>query len=85
MAEGRISIATFTSGATFHNFLEMAGEGSAALLREVAIAVIGPVTKKAVEDAGLKVSIMATRATIPSMVEDIVRWAVGRKGGNGSL
>ena len=80
MSEGRISIATFTSGASFRNFLEIAGEASAAYLKDVAIAVIGPVTKKAVEEAGLKVSIMASKATIPAMVEEIARWAINQKG-----
>ena len=80
MSEGRISIATFTSGATFRNFCDIAGEASAALLKDVAIAVIGPVTKKVVEEAGLKVSIMPPRATIPAMVEEIVRWATDEKG-----
>ena len=75
MSEGRISIAAFTSGASFRNFLEIAGEASAAYLKDVAIAVIGPVTKKAVEEAGFKVSITAPKATIPAMVEEIVRWA----------
>jgi uroporphyrinogen III methyltransferase/synthase len=78
MSEGRISIATFTSGASFRNFLEIAGKASAAYLKDVAIAVIGPVTKKAVEEAGLKVSIMASKATIPAMVEEIVRWAINK-------
>jgi len=74
MAEGRISLATFTSGATFNNFLAMVGDGHA-LLKDVTLAVIGPVTKKAVEKAGLKVHIMPSTATISAMVEEIIAWA----------
>ncbi|MGD0229917.1 MAG: uroporphyrinogen-III C-methyltransferase [Syntrophorhabdales bacterium] len=75
MSEGRISIATFTSGATFTNFLDIAGKDGVSLLQDVAIAVIGPVTRRAVEAAGLKVAIMPQRATIPAMVAEIARWA----------
>jgi len=53
LKEGRVTVVTFTSAATFDNFREMMGEGVDELLRSVAIAVIGPVTAKAVEKAGL--------------------------------
>jgi uroporphyrinogen III methyltransferase/synthase len=77
LREGRISVATFTSGATFKNFMELAGEEARELLRDVAIAAIGPVTKKTVEKAGLKVDIMPREATIEAMVEEIKKWAIG--------
>ncbi len=77
LKEGRITIATFTSAATFNNFMEIMGEDSDELLRNVAIAVIGPVTAKAVEKAGLKVGIMPEEATVEAMVEEIKRWAAG--------
>jgi len=44
----------------------------------VAIAVIGPVTAKAVEDAGLHVDIKPTEATIEAMAEEIIKW-IGEK------
>jgi len=44
------------------------------LLRGVTIAVIGPVTAKAVQKAGLKVHIMPEEATIEAMVEAIIAW-----------
>jgi uroporphyrinogen III methyltransferase/synthase len=75
LKEGRISIATFTSAATFHNFREIMGEDAEDLLKGVAIAVIGPVTAKAVEDAGLHVDIKPTEATIEAMAEEIIKWA----------
>ncbi len=74
LEEGRISIATFTSAATFHNFREIMGEDADELLKRVTIAVIGPVTAKAVEKAGLKVHIMPKEATIEAMVEEIITW-----------
>ncbi len=79
LSEGKISIATFTSGATFNNFLEMMGSDAGTILRDVAIAVIGPVTKRAVEKAGLQVDIMPSTATIPAMVEEIIRWVEREK------
>ncbi len=77
LKEGRVTIATFTSAATFNNFREIMGEDADALLRNVAIAVIGPVTAKAVEKAGLKVAIIPAEATVEAMVEEIKRWAEG--------
>ena len=74
LKEGRISVATFTSAATFNNFLDMTGDEAAALLKGVTIAVIGPVTEKAVLRAGLKVDIMPKEATIESMVQAIIDW-----------
>ncbi|MBI4686160.1 MAG: uroporphyrinogen-III C-methyltransferase [Nitrospirae bacterium] len=79
LKEGRISVATFTSAATFNNFKEIVGEDADDLLKDVAIAVIGPVTAKAIEKAGLKVHIMPKEATIEAMVEDIIKWATSRQ------
>jgi uroporphyrinogen III methyltransferase/synthase len=75
LKEGRISIATFTSAATFNNLREIMGKDSEGLLRGVTIAVIGPVTAKAVEKAGLHVDIMPKEATIEAMVNEIITWA----------
>jgi uroporphyrinogen III methyltransferase/synthase len=75
LKEGRISIATFTSGATFKNFLSLMENDARELLKGVAIAVIGPVTARAVEKAGFKVHIMPKQATIDAMVQNIIEWA----------
>ena len=75
LAEGRITLATFTSGAAFRNFLDMVGQERYVFLKDVAIAVIGPVTKRTVEKAGFPVAIMPGQATVQAMVEEIVRWA----------
>lgn len=80
LKEGRVTIATFTSAATFTNFREIMGEDADDLLRRVAIAVIGPVTAKAVEEAGLRVEIMPREATVEAMAEEIIEWATaGRR------
>lgn len=75
LKEGRISVATFTSGATFNNFVDIMGEDAIDVLKDVTIAVIGPVTARAIEKAGLKVSIMPKEATIKAMVDEIIKWA----------
>lgn len=78
LKEGKITIATFTSAATFNNYMEIMGEDAIELLRDVTIAVIGPVTAKAVEKAGLKVDIMPEEATIDAMV-DAIKEKVSKK------
>jgi uroporphyrinogen III methyltransferase/synthase len=77
LKEGKISIATFTSAATFNNFMSIMEDDALGLLKGVAIAVIGPVTAKAVEKAGLKVSIMPEEATIDAMIKSIIEWSAG--------
>lgn len=75
LKEGRISIATFTSAATFNNFREITKEDADDLLKGVAMAVIGPVTAEAIKKAGLKVDIMPKEATIEALVDEIIKWA----------
>jgi len=72
LKEGKITIATFTSAATFKNFLDIAGDDARELLSGVSIAAIGPVTARAIEKAGLKVDIMPGEATIEAMVREII-------------
>jgi uroporphyrinogen III methyltransferase/synthase len=76
LKEGRISIATFTSAATFTNFKEIMGEDADELLKGVVIAAIGPVTAKAVQKAGLYADIMPKEATIEALVEEIINWTL---------
>jgi uroporphyrinogen III methyltransferase/synthase len=74
---GRITVATFTSGATFKNFMELMND-EPDILRDVTIAAIGPVTRKTIEKAGLEVHIMPDEATVEALVEAIIRWGEGR-------
>ncbi len=75
LKQGKITVATFTSASTFNNYLSIMGDDALDLLRDVAIAVIGPVTRRAVEKAGLKVRIMPEEATVSAMVKEITAWA----------
>jgi uroporphyrinogen III methyltransferase/synthase len=77
LREGKFTIATFTSAATFLNFREIIGDDVEKLLNGVAIAVIGPVTAKAIEKTGLRVDIMPRESTIDDMVSEIMKWAMG--------
>jgi uroporphyrinogen III methyltransferase/synthase len=79
LKQGKISIATFTSAATFDNYMDIMGDDAIGLLKDVAITAIGPVTAKAVEKAGLKVSIMPKEATVEAMVEEIINWVAKRR------
>lgn len=79
LREGKISIATFTSAATFHNFREIMGEEADEYLKDVPIAAIGPVTAKAIEKAGFRVQIMPKEATVEAMVEEIIAWVLEKK------
>ena len=74
LQQGRISIATFTSAATFTNFLEMMGNDAMNLLKASTIAAIGPVTERAINKTGLKVSIRPKEATIRAMTDAIIDW-----------
>lgn len=76
LQEGRVTVVTFTSAATFTNFREIMGGDADELLKRVAIAVIGPVTARAVEKAGLQVTIMPEEATVEAMVDSIRAWAL---------
>ncbi|HET6513780.1 MAG TPA: uroporphyrinogen-III C-methyltransferase [Thermodesulfovibrionales bacterium] len=73
LKEGRITIATFTSAATFTNFVEIIGDEALDFLKGVTVAAIGPVTARTIEKAGLNVHIMPKEATIEAMVAEIIR------------
>jgi uroporphyrinogen III methyltransferase/synthase len=78
LKEGKISVATFTSAATFHNFISIIDEDVHDLLKGVSIAVIGPVTARAVEKAGYSVDIMPEEATVDALASRIIDWAAKR-------
>jgi uroporphyrinogen III methyltransferase/synthase len=82
LKKGTITIATFTSAATFDNFCEIMGDAAIDYLRDVTIAALGPVTKRAIEEKGLTVGIIPRKSTVEAMVQDIIRWAEKEGGGN---
>jgi len=77
--EGRISIATFTSSTAFFTFVDMVGTDALPFLQKVAIAAVGSAAIRAIEEAGLSVTIRPEPATVDAMAEEIVRWAEKRK------
>lgn len=78
---GEIDCITFTSGSTVRNLITMLDEDRmpSARLRNVAIAVIGPVTRESAENAGLDVAVEPGEATIPALVEAICRYFDNRE------
>jgi uroporphyrinogen III methyltransferase/synthase len=75
LADRKVDVITFTSSSTVANFMELfAGQKLAELLPESAIACIGPITKKTVEDLGRKVDIVSREYTIAGLVRAIVNY-----------
>jgi uroporphyrinogen III methyltransferase/synthase len=69
---GGIDVVTFTSPSTFSNFCSLFSRTELfELVRHTKIAVIGPVTERAVEEAGLEADIVAPSSTVESLVEAI--------------
>src|SRR5262245_57440139 len=72
LREGGIDAITFTSSSTASNFSAMLqGQDLPRLLARIAIACIGPITKKTVEDFGLRADVVAAEFTIPGLVSAI--------------
>jgi uroporphyrinogen III methyltransferase / synthase len=70
--EGGIDMITFTSSSTASNFAALlCGQDLSRLLARVAIACIGPITQKTVEDLGLRADVVAAEFTIPGLVSAI--------------
>jgi uroporphyrinogen III methyltransferase/synthase len=72
LLNGKIDVVTFTSASAVRSFVRVFGaEQSADLLRNTAVAVIGPVTGEASEQFGIPVSIRPATYTIPALVDAI--------------
>ncbi len=76
LKEGRITIAAFTSGATFTNFVRIMDEPPAEIFKGIAIAAIGPVTAGRIEKEGLKVEIMPASSTTLALSGAIRDWVL---------
>ena len=69
----KISVVTFTSSSTVHNFVEMFDPKELASLMEgVVVASIGPITANAVREAGMMNHIMPEKYTIKALAKEIV-------------
>lgn len=74
----RIDCVTFTSGSTVRNLVSMLGGADARrYLLDTKIAVIGPVTRRAVEQIGCGVAIEAPEATLASLGRAVVDYFDG--------
>jgi len=75
LMDRKIDVITFTSPSTFKNFIELFPLGTLEELRpSMAIAVIGPVTAKAVTESGFSVDMFAKESTAESLVRAIVEY-----------
>ncbi len=73
--EKKISVVTFTSSSTVHNFIEILGQKEyKTLIAGVKVACIGPVTAKTAEEYGMKTDIMPKEYTIPAFVDAMVEY-----------
>lgn len=70
--DGKVSWITFTSPSTVHNFARIFTGGRAGTVRTMSrIAVIGPTTAHAAEEAGFRPDAVAARSTARDLVEAI--------------
>ena len=70
---GAVDVVTFTSSSTVSNFVQLFGGAPlASIVGDSAIACIGPITAKTVEDLGGRAAIMARQFTIDGLVSAIV-------------
>ena len=86
LLERQIDIVTFTSASAVRAFVQLLGaEPAADLLRDLAVAAIGPVTAEAATQWKIQTTIMPSDYTIPAMVDEIVRHAGSIRAGQARL
>lgn len=72
LQNGKVDCITLTSGSTVDNLAAMLGvDDLSNSLKDIAVAVIGPVTRESAEKFGLHADIQPFKATIPDLVESI--------------
>ena len=71
--ESSIDCVVFTSPSTARFMAEALDDEFQSLMKSVAVAVIGPVTREAVESLGLKATIQPDRATVSDLAQSIVQ------------
>ena len=72
LVEKRVDLVTFTSSSTVRSFLALLGEEVTALLQDVPIGCIGPITADTARAAGLDVKLQPEVYTIPSFADAIL-------------
>jgi uroporphyrinogen III methyltransferase / synthase len=72
LCRGEVDVAAFFSPSAFHNLAEIVGlEALRNLSGKLMLAAIGPVTAAAIQEAGLKVDIVAAQASAKALVAAI--------------
>lgn len=74
LSRQQVHCITFTSARTFEALAEALGEGLPRLLEKVAVATIGPITRQAVDKAGVSVAIESPAADMQALAESIAAW-----------
>jgi uroporphyrinogen III methyltransferase/synthase len=73
LRDGVIDMITFTSSSTAINFAAMLHDQDLSrLLSKAVVACIGPITRKTVEDLGMRSEIVSEEFTIPGLIKTIV-------------
>lgn len=75
LARGELHVVTFTSPSAVRTFVTLLGgpDRTGKLLAGVAVASIGPVTTRALEESGLRADVVPATATVPALAEAIAR------------
>ncbi len=77
----QVDVLTFTSSSTVRNCATMFSEGERhALLGDVVVACIGPITADTAAEFGLRTRIMPSEYTIPALARAIIEYYESRKG-----
>lgn len=82
LQEGQIRVLTFTSPSTFRNFVEILTELTEdvdQVLEHQTLAVIGPVTARAIQAQGLKVSIVPQTSTMEGLLDAVAVYLTTEK------
>lgn len=80
LERGDIDMVTFTSSSTVSNFVRLCGGGSlASIAGTAALASIGPVTAKSIEELGGQVTVMAQQSTIDGLIGAMIEYFSGTK------
>jgi uroporphyrinogen III methyltransferase/synthase len=66
---GALDAVTFTSSSTVDNLCDMLGPTAPALLRQLRLASIGPITTSTAEKRGLRVDVTAAVYTLPGLID----------------
>ena len=75
LLEGKVDAVTFTSAATVRQFVEVIGREQAIdLLRQTAVATIGPVTAEAAGQLGVAVQVMPVSYDVDGLVDALVEY-----------